>query len=101
MEKKKIYILRRSWNVAPKPLKKNNPYHPLNIKIYRDIPLNKIPSTESLKDTYDRVVPYYIKNIENLVRKNTNTVIVAHGNSLRSLCKYLFIIFMDANFLKI
>tara|TARA_B100000579_G_C22809898_1_gene844635 strand:+ start:280 stop:999 length:720 start_codon:yes stop_codon:yes gene_type:complete len=87
---KKIYILRRSWNVAPKPLNKNNPYHPLNIKIYKDIPINKIPSTESLKDTYDRVVPYYKKNIEIFIRKNTNTVIVAHGNSLRSLCKYLF-----------
>ncbi len=85
---KKVHEFRRSWNIAPEPLNKNNPYHPLNIKTYKDIPKNMIPDTESLKDTYERVVPYYEKNILPLINKNI--IIAAHGNSIRSLCKYLF-----------
>ncbi|MCF0055863.1 2,3-diphosphoglycerate-dependent phosphoglycerate mutase [Dyadobacter sp. CY356] len=47
------------------------------------------PNGESLKDTYDRVVPYYIKEIEPKLRVNKNIIIVAHGNSLRALMMYL------------
>jgi len=84
----KIHIFRRSWDKPPEPLSKNNPYHPLNIEIYKDIPKDKIPDTESLKDTYDRVIPYFKKNIEKKISENV--MISAHGNSIRSLCKYLF-----------
>ena len=87
---RKIHIFRRSWNIAPAPLKKNNPLHPINIAIYKNIPRNKIPDTESLRDTYNRVIPYFKNNIENLVRNEKNVIISAHGNSLRALCKYLF-----------
>tara|TARA_B100001741_G_C16396181_1_gene524733 strand:- start:52 stop:765 length:714 start_codon:yes stop_codon:yes gene_type:complete len=87
---KKIFELRRSWNIRPKPLKKNNPYHPSNIKIYKNIPTKNIPDTESLSDTYDRVISYYKKNIEIKIIKKKNVLISAHGNSLRALCKYLF-----------
>ena len=85
---KKVHEFRRSWNIAPEPLNKNNPYHPLNIEAYKDIPKNLIPDTESLKDTYERVIPYYEKNILPLL--NENIIISAHGNSLRSLCKCIF-----------
>jgi len=85
---KKVHEFRRSWNIAPEPLNKNNPYHPLNIEAYKDIPKNLIPDTESLKDTYERVIPYYEKNILPLL--NESIIISAHGNSLRSLCKYIF-----------
>ena len=85
---KKIHIFRRSWDKPPEPLSKNNPYHPLNIEIYNDVPKDKIPDTESLKDTYDRVIPYFKKNIEKKISENV--IISAHGNSIRSLCKYLF-----------
>ena len=85
---KKIHEFRRSWDVLPEPLKKNNPYHPLNINTYKDIPKEKIPDTESLKDTYERVIPYYEKNI--LSKTGKNILIAAHGNSIRALCKYLF-----------
>ena len=88
--KKKIQIFRRSWNVAPAPLDKNNPYHPTNIKIYKEISLEKIPSTESLKNVYNRVIPYFKNNIEKLLDNNKNVIISAHGNSLRALCKSLF-----------
>ena len=84
----KIHIFRRSWDKPPEPLSKNNPYHPLNIEIYKDIPKDKIPDTESLKDTYDRVIPYFKKNIEKKISENI--IISAHGNSIRSLCKFLF-----------
>ena len=84
----KIHIFRRSWDKPPEPLDKNNPYHPLNIEIYKDIPKDKIPDTESLKDTYERVIPYFEKNIKKKISENV--MISAHGNSIRSLCKFLF-----------
>jgi len=84
----KIHIFRRSWDHPPESLSKNSPYHPLNIDIYNDIPREKIPDTESLKNTYDRVIPYYKKNIEYKLKENI--LISAHGNSIRSLCKFLF-----------
>ena len=87
---KKIHIFRRSWNMSPAPLNKNNPYHPLNIEIYKNIPRDKIPDTESLKDTYERVIYYYLKNIEPLIQNGQNVLISAHGNTLRALCKKLF-----------
>ena len=86
----KILEFRRSWSIAPKPLNKNSPYHPINIEIYKDIPHDKIPDTESLKDTYDRVVSYFKSNIFSLLKNNNNILISAHGNSLRSLYKFLF-----------
>ena len=74
--------------MPPRPLSKNNPYHPINIEIYNDIPRDKIPDTESLKNTYERVIKYYLENIKNNLSKNV--LITAHGNSIRALCKYLF-----------
>ena len=87
---KKIHEFRRSWNTSPEPLSKNNPYHPINIEIYKDIPLEKIPDTESLKDTYERVLPYFKKEIQSKLEKNKNILVAAHGNSIRAICKFLF-----------
>ncbi len=84
----KVHQFRRSWDLRPDPLNKENPYHPSNIEIYKNIPQDKIPSTESLKDTYERVMDFYKKKIEILTDKNI--LISAHGNSIRALCKYLF-----------
>ena len=61
---KKIHEFRRSWDLRPDPLSRNNPYHPINIETYKTLPKESIPDTESLKDTFDRVVGYYKKNIE-------------------------------------
>ncbi|WP_435116218.1 2,3-diphosphoglycerate-dependent phosphoglycerate mutase [Candidatus Pelagibacter bacterium nBUS_49] len=85
----KVHQFRRSWDLRPDPLDKNNPYHPTNIETYKEIPINKIPDTESLKDTYERVLEFYKKDIENKISEN-NILISAHGNSIRALCKYLF-----------
>ena len=84
----KVYQFRRSWDVKPDPLDKKSPYHPLNIETYNEIPLEKIPDTESLKDTYERVTKFYSKEIE--YKTSENILISAHGNSIRALCKHLF-----------
>ena len=87
---KKIHEFRRSWDTSPDPLSRNNPNHPINIDVYKDIPLENIPDTESLKDTYDRVLPHFKKEIQNKLDNKKNILIAAHGNSIRAICKYLF-----------
>ena len=87
---KKIHEFRRSFNTKPEPLNKNSPYHPLNIDIYKTLPKGNIPDTESLKDTYDRVVNYFTENIEKKIFEDKNILVSAHGNSIRAICKYLF-----------
>ena len=81
---------RRSWDVAP-PLMANDSkylenFSPLN----SGIPENKIPLSESLKNTYERVIPFYDFEIKKNLENGKNILISAHGNSLRALCKYLF-----------
>ena len=85
----KIKEFRRSWDIKPKALKKDSPFHPMNIKTYEKIPKEFIPDTESLKDTYERVVNFFQKEIKEKLRTN-NILISAHGNSIRALCKNLF-----------
>jgi 2,3-bisphosphoglycerate-dependent phosphoglycerate mutase len=81
---------RRSWDTQPPPLKENDKnefyFSPLNVKI----PQGKIPATESLQDTYNRVIPFYENEIKPNLLINKNILISAHGNSLRALCKKLF-----------
>ena len=85
----KVHQFRRSWDLRPDPLDRKSPYHPVNIETYKEIPINKIPDTESLKDTYERVINFYKQEIENKTTNN-NILISPHGNSIRALCKYLF-----------
>ena len=85
----KVHEFRRSWNLRPDKLDRNNSHHPRNLDIYKDIPEDLIPDTESLEDTYNRVIKIYDKHIRQLVKKN-NVLISAHGNSIRALCKFLF-----------
>jgi len=85
----KVYEFRRSWDIKPEPLNKESSYHPLNIATYKSLQKDEIPNTESLEDTYKRVVKYFELEI---LRKleNKNVLISAHGNSIRALCKKLF-----------
>ena len=87
---KQVHIWRRSFDTPPPPMKTSNPYHPTKNKNYANIPLDSIPASESLKNTFDRVVPYYKKEIEPLVLLKKNVLVSAHGNSLRALCKKIF-----------
>jgi len=81
---------RRSWDISPPPMTENDKiqslFSPLNISI----PQALIPLTESLKDTYNRVIPFFESKIKPDLQKNKNIIITAHGNSLRALCKKLF-----------
>ena len=85
----KIYEFRRSWDVRPEALNRDSQFHPLNIETYKNIPKELIPDTESLKDTYERVMKYYELEIREKLKDN-NILISAHGNSIRALCKNLF-----------
>ena len=60
------------------------------MRLIKKIPKEKIPDTESLKDTYERVIKYYSSDIQNKLLENKNIIISAHGNSIRALCKFLF-----------
>ena len=84
---KQVHVWRRSFNITPPPMDLSNPYHPSKNKIYSNIPINKIPDSESLRNTFERVVPYYEKKIKPLIISKKNILIAAHGNSLRALCK--------------
>ena len=81
---------RRSWDIAPPPIAKDNKYLENFSPLNGGIPQNKIPLTESLKSTYERVIPYYDIEINKNLKNGKNILISAHGNSLRALCKYLF-----------
>ena len=85
----KVFEFRRSWDIKPGKLSRESSYHPLNIKTYEKMPKDLIPDTESLKDTYNRVLEYFKKEIRPKLT-DKNILITAHGNSIRALCKYLF-----------
>ena len=86
---------RRSWDIAPPPISEGDGNKTLFSPLNASIPIGMIPFTESLKDTYNRVIPYYEKEIEKKIQEDKNVLIAAHGNSLRELCKYLFKISND------
>ena len=81
---------RRSWDIAPPEINIDSPYLKYFSKLNYLIPNEKIPKTESLKDTYNRVIKFYNNNIFNFIKNNKTVLIAAHGPSLRALCKYLF-----------
>ena len=81
---------RRSWDIAPPPIAKDSNYLANFSPLNSGIPKNKIPLTEYLKNTYERVIPFYNIEINKNLKNGKNILISAHGNSLRALCKYLF-----------
>jgi 2,3-bisphosphoglycerate-dependent phosphoglycerate mutase len=87
-EKFKKY--RRSWDIAPPPMSEKDHNQTLFSSLNVDIPKDMIPLTESLKDTYNRVIPFFENKIKPKLKDNKNIIIAAHGNSLRALCKKLF-----------
>mgnify|MGYP001244208482 FL=1 len=80
---------RRSWDIAPPPMNAESEYQTLFSPLNSSIPVGMTPFTESLKDTYDRVVPFYENEIKKNLSTKRNILLSAHGNSLRALCKYL------------
>lgn len=84
-----VHIWRRSFDVKPPLLKKGDIRCPYLDKNYREVDKSILPFGESLKDTIDRVIPYYKQYILPKMLDGERVLIVAHGNSLRSLVKYL------------
>lgn len=84
-----VRIWRRSFDIPPPELEKSDPRFPGLDPRYRDLDPKIIPKTESLKDTIKRFVPYWQDVICPAVATGRNVLVVAHGNSLRALVKYL------------
>ena len=79
---------RRSWDNPPPSLDRGSKYSSHKDPLYKD--LSDIPDTESLKNTYDRVLPYFEKHIEKHIKQSKNIILSAHGNSIRALGKKIF-----------
>lgn len=84
-----VKLWRRSSNVRPPELTKEDPRYPGNDIKYKDLTEEELPLTENLNDTIVRVVDYFNTNIKPELANNKKVIIVAHGNSLRALIKYL------------
>jgi len=80
---------RRSFDIQPPALELDDKRHPANDIKYGSIKKDLLPATESLKDTIARFLPYWKETIEPEILANKKVLIVAHGNSLRSLVKHL------------
>src|SRR5690606_34145672 len=84
-----VLIWRRAYAIAPDPLPDGDPRLAENDPRYASLAPGQIPRTECLRDTVARVVPYWNETIAPAVRSGRQVLIVAHGNSLRALVKYL------------
>jgi len=80
---------RRSFDTPPPPMNLDDKCHPTHDILYKNIDPQKLPSSESLKDTLERVKPLWINQIIPQIKKGQNIMIVAHGNSLRAIVKIL------------
>jgi 2,3-bisphosphoglycerate-dependent phosphoglycerate mutase len=84
-----VKIWRRSYDVPPPALELDDPRHPRFEPRYAGLKPEEIPSTESLKITLERVLPYWHSTIAPIVKSGKRLLIAAHGNSLRAMVKYL------------
>jgi 2,3-bisphosphoglycerate-dependent phosphoglycerate mutase len=84
-----VKLWRRSNNVRPPELSLDDPRYPGNDMKYHELSTEELPKTENLIDTIKRVLVYWNSDIINDIKDNKNVIIVAHGNSLRALIKYL------------
>lgn len=83
-----VKLWRRSFDIAPPSLEKNDERAPHIQKAYKCVEPSLLPLAESLKITIERVVPYFESVIKPMMQKGERVLIVAHGNSLRALVKY-------------
>ena len=80
---------RRSYDVPPPPLARNDDRHPIHDPRYSDLPAEVLPGTECLKDVVVRMLPYWYDRICPDLVNGRRPLVVAHGNSLRALVKHL------------
>lgn len=84
-----VKVWRRAFAIKPPLLSEYDSRYPANDERYRDVPLQDLPIGESLKDTLDRVYPYWDSELKPAILSGKRIIIAAHGNSLRALVKFL------------
>src|SRR5207302_1188154 len=83
-----VKIWRRAYDIAPPPLDKTDPRFPGFDPRYGDLKPEELPSTECLKDTVARFLPFWHNTLAPAVRTGQRILIAAHGNSIRAMVKY-------------
>ena len=84
-----VKIWRRAYAIAPPPLDADDPRNASRDPRYKDLRPADLPLTESLKDTVARFLPYWHESIAPEIKDGKRVLIVAHGNSLRAMVKFL------------
>jgi 2,3-bisphosphoglycerate-dependent phosphoglycerate mutase len=84
-----VKIWRRSYDIPPPALEPNDPRQPKNDPRYKGVDPKDLPSTEALKNTVERFVPYWNNEIVPDLKAGKRVLIAAHGNSIRALIKFL------------
>ena len=87
--KQQVLLWRRSYDIHPPAVEITDNRFPGNDRNYNTLKKNELPLCENLKDTLDRLLPYWNSNILPLLTQDKNILISAHGNSLRALVKHL------------
>ena len=87
--KEQVHAWRRSYAISPPPLSDPDVKAMRNDPRYAGLEKSELPQSESLKDTLERVLPYWHQIIVPELRKQRNLIISAHGNSIRALVKHL------------
>ena len=84
-----VYVWRRSFCVRPPDMSEPDFEKQNQQKIFKDIPQNDLPKSESLKDTYNRAVGYWNLAITPAIEEGAKILVSIHGNSLRAIVKHL------------
>lgn len=84
-----VKVWRRSYDVPPPPIATDNPCNPNTDERYAQVPADRLPLTECLKDVVERLLPYWHEAIVPDLQAGRTVLIGAHGNSLRALVKHL------------
>ena len=84
-----VKIWRRSYDIRPPALPPDDPRAPHRDPRYQDVNPKELPLSECLKDTVERVLPYWNQAIAPEIRSGRRIIIASHGNSIRALVKYL------------
>jgi 2,3-bisphosphoglycerate-dependent phosphoglycerate mutase len=84
-----VLIWRRAYAVAPDALTPDDPRWAGRDPRYKHLQPHEIPATECLRDTVERVIPFWKDSIAPAISRGRRVVVAAHGNSLRALIKYL------------
>jgi 2,3-bisphosphoglycerate-dependent phosphoglycerate mutase len=91
-----VKVWRRSYTTRPPALAQDDPQHPAHDRRYGDVPPTALPASECLADVVARMVPYWEDQIVPDLHSFGGVLVVAHGNSLRALVKYLTALSDDA-----